>query len=80
MVPFLEFNLAEMTLAQPLRSWGQAQQRPNSAKAHMVEAELKENPTQWKWWEAQHVENKDSKGKLSRKLTQLSLRFQKTSS
>ena len=31
-MPFLGFNLAETTLAHLLRSEGQAQQRPNSAK------------------------------------------------
>ena len=32
MVPCLEFNLAEMTSVWPLEGWGQAQQKPNSAK------------------------------------------------
>ena len=42
---FLGFNLAETTLAWPLQGGGQAQQKPNLAKAHMVEAEHEENPS-----------------------------------
>ena len=41
MVPFLRFNLAETTSAQPPRGGAQAQQKPNSVKAPTVEAELK---------------------------------------
>ena len=41
MVPFLRFNLAETTSARPPRGGAQAQQKPNSAKAPAVEAELK---------------------------------------
>ena len=41
MVPFLGFNLAETTLARPPRGGAQAQQKPNSVKAPVVEAELK---------------------------------------
>ena len=48
MVPFLRFNLAETTWARPLQGGGQAQQKPNLAKAPMVEAEHKDNPVQWK--------------------------------
>ena len=44
-VPFLKFNLAGITSAQ---GGGQAQQKPNSAKAPVVEAECEENPAQWK--------------------------------
>ena len=80
MVLLLGFNLAKTTLAQPLWGGGQTQQKPDSAKATMVEAECKEKPAQGKWQEAQHAGNQDSKTKLSRKLTWLSLRFQKTSS
>ena len=76
---FLEFNLAKTTSVQPARGRDQAQQKPNSVKAPIVEAECKENPVQWKWQEAQHARNRDSKNKLSRKLTRLNLRFQKTS-
>ena len=79
MMPWLRFNLSETTSAQPLWGGGQTQQKPNSAKSPMVEAECKENPVQEKWQEAQHAGNQDSKNKLSRKLTWLSLRFQKTS-
>ena len=75
MVPFLGFNLVEITSAQ---GRGQAQQKPNSAKTPVVEAECEENPAQWKWQEAQHAGNQDSKNKLSRKLMWFSLRFQKT--
>ena len=52
MVPFLRFNLAETTSAQPPQGGGQAQQEPNSAKAPVVEAEHDENPAQQKWQEA----------------------------
>ena len=48
MVPFLGFNLAEITLAQPLQGGGQTQQKPNYAKAPVVEAEHEENPAQGK--------------------------------
>ena len=80
LVPWLRFNLAETTLARPLQGRGQTQQKPNPAKAPVVEAEHKENPAQWKWQEAQCAGNWDSKNKLSRKLTLLSLRFQNISS
>ena len=52
MVPFLGFNLAETTSAQPLQRGTQAQQEPNSVKATPVEAEREENPVQGKWQEA----------------------------
>ena len=78
MVPFLRFNLAETTLAWPPWGEGQAQQKPNSVKAPEVEAEHEENPAEWKWQEAYRAGNRDSKNKLDRKLTQLSLRLQKT--
>ena len=48
MVPWLQFNLAETTSAQPMQGRDQAQQEPNSAKVSMVEAEFKENPAQGK--------------------------------
>ena len=41
MVPFLGSNLAEITSAWSPRGRGQAQQKPNSAKAPVVEAEHK---------------------------------------
>ena len=80
MVPFLGFNLAGTTLAWPPRGQGQAQQKPNSAEAPVVEAEHKKTqhggsdnkPTML-------IPNWDSKNKPGRKLTRLSLRFQKTS-
>ena len=58
--------------------------RPSTAEAQLdeapvAEAEHKENPAQWKGKEAQPAGNQDSKNKLSRKLMQLSLRFQETS-
>ena len=56
MVPWLGFNPAETTL-------GQAQQKPNWAKAPMVEEECKENPAQGKLQEGQYVGNRDSKSK-----------------
>ena len=73
MVLWLIFNPAETTLAQPLRGRGQAQQKPNSAKTPTVELEQKENPPQRKWHEAQRAENWDSKNKLNRKLTRLTV-------
>ena len=76
---FLGFNLAETILAWPPQGGGQAQQKPNLAKAHMVEAEHEENLVQWTR-QAQHAGNQDSKNKLGRKLTWLSLKFQKISS
>ena len=79
MVPFLGFNLAETTSAQPLCGGGQAQQKPNSVKTPTVETEHEENPAQRKWQEAQHARKLDSKNKLSRELMWLSLRFQGTS-
>ena len=44
MVPFLRFNLAEITLAWTLQGGSQAQQEPNSVKAPAVEAEHEKNP------------------------------------
>ena len=80
MVLFLGFNLAETALApRLLQGRSQAQQKPNSMKAHVVEAEHEENPAQWKWQEASSAGNQNSQSKLNRKLTWLSLRFQKTS-
>ena len=79
MVWWLEFNLAETTSAQLPQGGGQAQHKPNLAKAPVVEDECEENPAQRKWQEAQRSRNWDSKTKLCRKLTRLSLRFQKTS-
>ena len=67
MVPFLRFNLAEATSARPLQGRGQTQQKPNSAKAPVVEAEHKENPMQWKWQEDQHAENWDSEKQTQQK-------------
>ena len=61
MVPWLRFNLAETTSAWPPRGGGQAQQKPNSVKAPVVEAECKENPVQGKWQEVLHAGNCDSK-------------------
>ena len=78
-VLFPGFNLTETTSAQPPWGRSQAQQKPNLVKILEVEAEHEENPAQWKWQEAQHARNRDSKNKLGRKLTWLSLRFQKTS-
>ena len=79
MLPFLRFNLAETTSAQPLRGGSQTQQKPNLAKTPMVEAKHEESPAQWKWQEGQSGGNLDSKNKLSRKPTWFTLRFQKTS-
>ena len=79
MVPWLVFNLVETTSARPPWGRSQAQQKPNSVKASVVETECEENPALGKWQEAQCAGNRDSKNKLSRKLTWLSLRFQKTS-
>ena len=44
--------LAKTTSTRPPRRRAQAQQKPNSVKAHAVEAECKGNPVQWKWQEA----------------------------
>ena len=74
-----QFNLAETTSARP--QWGgetEHNRSPTWPKAHVVEAECKENPVQWKWEEAQHPGNWDSKNRLGRKLTQLCIIFQKT--
>ena len=79
MVLFLRFNLAKTSSARTLRGRGQAQQKPDVAKAPAEEPEQEENPAEGKWQEAQHAGNQDSKSKLARKLMQLSLRFQKTS-
>ena len=79
MVPWFRFNLAETTSALPPQGRGQAQQKPNAVKAPEVEAEHEENPAEWEWQEAYRAGNRDSKNKLGRKLTQLSLRLQKTS-
>ena len=46
----------------------------------MVEADHEENPGQWMWQEAQRAGNQDSKNKLGRNLTWLSLKVQKISS
>ena len=48
MVPFLRFNLAEKTSAQPPRGRNQARQKPNSVKTPEVGAEHEDNPAQWK--------------------------------
>ena len=58
-----------------MRGRGQVQQKPNSVKVPIVEAQCKENPVQWKWQEAYCAGKRDSKKKLNGKLTQLSLRF-----
>ena len=79
MVPLLGFNLAETTSAWPPRGQGQTQKKPNSVKTPTVEAEGEENPAKWKWQEAQHTGNWDSKNKLGQKPMRLNLRFQKTS-
>ena len=73
-MPWLGFNLAETTSAQPPWGRGHAQQKPNSVKSPTVEGECKENPVQRKWQEAQHAGKRDNKNKLGRKLTRLSLR------
>ena len=67
MVPWLQFNVAEITSAQPPQGGGQAQQEPNSAKAPMVEAEQKENPVQGKWLEAQCAGNWDLRKQTQQK-------------
>ena len=67
MVPWLQFNLAEITSAQPPQGGGQAQQEPNSAKVPMVEAERKENPAQGKWQEAQCAGNWDIRKQTQQK-------------
>ena len=69
MVPFLGFNLAETTSAQPPRGRSQAQQKPSSVKTPEVGAEHEDNLTQWKWQEAQHAGNCDSKNRHGRKLS-----------
>ena len=74
MVLFLGFNLAETTLAKPPRGRSEVQQEPNAANDPVVEAECEENPAQWKWQEAQHAGNQDSKNKLGKKVTQFSSR------
>ena len=66
MVWWLGFNLAETTSAQLPQGGGQAQQKPNLAKAPMVENEFEENPEQRKWQEAQCSGNWDSKNKLQK--------------
>ena len=48
MVLFLEFNLAETTSAWLLLDRGQAQQKPNSMQAPMVETEYEENLVPWR--------------------------------
>ena len=58
-MPWLRFNLAETTSAQPPQGGGQAQQEPNSAKAPTVGAEHEENPV-WGKWQAQCAGNWDS--------------------
>ena len=45
MVPFLKFNPAETTSAWALQGRGQVQQKPNSVKGPVVEAEHEENPS-----------------------------------
>ena len=62
-MPWLRFNLAGTTSAQPLQGGSQAQQKTNSVKLPQVEAEQEENPMQRKWQEAQRAENWDSKNK-----------------
>ena len=44
MVPFLGFNPAETTSARPSQGGSQAQPKPSSVKAPVVEAECEENP------------------------------------
>ena len=67
MVLWLRFNLAEATSAGLLQGEGQAQQKPNSAKALVVEAERKGSPGQGKWQEAQHTRNWDSEKQTRQK-------------
>ena len=79
MVPFLGFNLAETTLARPPRGGAQAQQKPNSVKAPVVEAELKKTQHSGSDKKPSVLETGTAKTNLA-KLTWLSLRFQKTCS
>ena len=79
LVPWLRFNLAEITTALPLLSGGGVEWKLSLMKNYVVEAEHEGNPAQWKWPEAQHARNLDGKNQLGRKLTRLSLRFRKTS-
>ena len=67
MVLWPRFNLAETTSAWPPRGGGQAQQKPNSAKAPVVEAACKENPVPGKWQEVLHAGNWDSKKQTQQK-------------
>ena len=67
---WLGFNLAETTSAPKRPSAAGAQ----LSEAPAVEAEREEDPAQGKWQEGHRAVNRDSK-----KLTWLSLRFQKTS-
>ena len=80
MVPFLRFNLAETTSVWPSQGGGQAGQEPNSVKTPAVEAEREENfPCRGSDKKPSVLETQTAKNELSRKLTWLSLRFQKTS-
>ena len=65
MAPFLGFNLAETISARPPQGRSQAQQKPSSMKAPMVEAEREENPVQGKWQEAHHAGNRDNENNLA---------------
>ena len=67
MVPWLWFNLTETTLVRPAQGGGQAQQEPSLVKAPLVGAELKENPVQGKWQEAQHAGTWGSKKQAQQK-------------
>ena len=73
-VPWLGFNQAETTSAQPPGGRGHARQKPNLMKSPTVEGECKENPVQRKWQEAQCAGKWNNKNKLGRKLMRLSLR------
>ena len=45
----------------------QAQKKPNLVKADAAEAECKDNAVHWKWQEAQHAANRDSKNKTQQR-------------
>ena len=64
---WLGFNLAETTSARPPQGGGQAQQEPNSAKAHAVEVEREENPAQGNWQEAHRAGDQDSEKQTQQK-------------
>ena len=79
MVPFLGLNLADSTSAQAPQGGGQHSLSPTQRKLLQWKLNAKKTKYRGSDKKSSVLETGTVKNKLSRKLTQLSLRFQKTS-